>query len=161
MLIREYFTAGLATFTVSNDVTGERYTYRVEKREAKAPYPEMYFISYLTGSDNDTDYSCLGVLDPKTLRARLTAKSKLAADSKPFKVLNWALGLVAERKDLPEGYAIRHDSYCSRCRRHLTVPESIDTGLGPDCAEQMGVPYACKKPSRRPKTEPETEASAA
>lgn len=37
---------------------------------------------------------------------------------------------------------IRHEGRCGRCGRALTRPESIDTGLGPDCAEKMGRAWA-------------------
>lgn len=33
---------------------------------------------------------------------------------------------------------IRHEGKCGRCGRALTRPESIDTGLGPECAAKMG-----------------------
>jgi hypothetical protein len=30
-----------------------------------------------------------------------------------------------------------HEGYCGRCGRELTVPESIERGLGPQCARRM------------------------
>jgi len=34
---------------------------------------------------------------------------------------------------------IWHRGFCGRCGRPLTVPSSIATGIGPDCAERMGI----------------------
>ena len=38
-------------------------------------------------------------------------------------------------------FEFRHEGRCGRCGRALTVPESIDTGFGPHCAAEMGVPW--------------------
>ena len=38
---------------------------------------------------------------------------------------------------LPEGYEARHEGRCARCGRALTVPESIDSGFGPECARKV------------------------
>lgn len=38
-------------------------------------------------------------------------------------------------QDLPE-CEVWHEGRCGRCGRKLTVPESIETGIGPDCAKR-------------------------
>jgi hypothetical protein len=68
---------------------------------------------------------------------RLTKASRLGDDSTPVRVVRWALGLIWGEKSVPEGYAVHHEGRCGRCGRPLTVPSSIETGLGPDCAAKI------------------------
>jgi hypothetical protein len=121
----EFFSGGNALFTVSNP-QGTRYTFRIRK-----PKPDMpFFVSLLTGPDNESSYTYLGIYVPQIQAIRLTSKSRYTEDSLPVKVLRWAVKLPK----LPEGYAIQHEGRCCRCGRTLTVPESIDAGIGPECA---------------------------
>lgn len=54
-----------------------------------------------------------------------------------IRVILWTLWKIQQGKGLPEGYEIRHAGRCCRCGRTLTVPTSIDQGLGPYCATQV------------------------
>jgi hypothetical protein len=40
---------------------------------------------------------------------------------------------------LPSGWEFRHEGRCGRCGRTLTVPESIDSGFGPECINLAGL----------------------
>lgn len=132
MVTRDFVMAGKAIFTVSNG--DERYTYRVTRKESTNPrFPnDTFFIGYLAGSDNTSSYSYLGVVT-EAGEVKLTKASKAAADSKVAKVAAWALRQVWSQAALPAGYEIMHAGRCGRCGRLLTVPESIETGLGPEC----------------------------
>jgi len=127
-----FLTAGRAIFTVSNP-KGERYTYRISKKDTERG--SIYFGSLLTGSDNESDYTYMGLVTGDTVRT--TAKSAYPATSKPVAVLGWALQVVNGKRTLPEGYAIHHEGRCGRCGRTLTVPESVESGIGPECALRM------------------------
>lgn len=129
-----FITAGKATFTISKLATGERFTYRIEKPEN---FRGDYFGSVMKGSDNETDYRYIGMISDRDLALRFTKGSKFQADSKEARGLAFALAVVAGRKTLPEGYELRRSNHCGRCGRLLTVPSSIDAGIGPDCAEKM------------------------
>jgi len=130
-----FVTAGRAIFTVSNP-KGERYTFRITKKDASERGPMIFFAALLTGSNNENDYTYMGVVAGE--QVRLTKASKYTTESKPVAVLAWALAVVNGKRNLPEGYAIRHEGRCGRCGRTLTVPESIDSGIGPECAAIMG-----------------------
>jgi len=95
----------------------------------------VFFGALLTGSDNEHNYTYMGLVNGEAVR--VTKASKYAQDSKPVAVLAWALAVVNGKRNLPEGYAIRHEGRCGRCGRTLTVPESIDSGLGPECAGRV------------------------
>lgn len=133
----KFVTAGRAVFTVES-ASGEWYTYKVNRSKGSEQYKPALFVSLLTGPDNTADFTYLGKLDEYSGDVVLTAKSKYRLDSTPVKVIRWALRHVWTNKPLPAGYAIRHEGRCGRCGRALTVPESIETGIGPECAKVMG-----------------------
>lgn len=138
---RDFILAGRALFTVSNP-TGERYTFKVTRKEAQpgSRYIDpTYFVALLTGPNNEADYTYMGILKPATGTVILTKASKYTDQSKPYRVASWAIGLIFRGQQLPIGYAVRHEGKCGRCGRTLTVPESIDSGIGPECAAKLGL----------------------
>jgi len=134
MLSSTFVLGGKAVFTVSNP-SGVRYTYRV--KASKGPNPK-FFAQLLAGPDNTSDYVYLGVVDTFSGSVRLTEKSRMTGDSLPVKVLRWSLGKCWQGGDLPEGYSIHHEGCCGRCGRALTVPESVESGFGPECIKLVG-----------------------
>lgn len=136
---REFVLAGNAIFTASNP-HGQRYTYRVRRwHPAGDESRVVWFVDWLRGPDNTSDYQYLGVLDLPTCTLKSTPKSGAKSESLLFRVGAWALGCLMGTRQVPPGYAIQHAGRCGRCGRLLTVPESIDRGIGPECAALMGV----------------------
>ncbi len=138
MISVSFLTAGRAIFTVSNG-KGQHYTYRVTKSRTPGRAP-AYFVGVLTGSNNEGDYTYLGLLacDERAYFLRRTAKSPASLiDGKPGAVFAWAMKVVSGLRDLPEGYRIDHAGKCGRCARTLTDPESIERGIGPECVRLM------------------------
>ena len=128
----EFFLGGRAIFTVHNNV-GEQYTYKIVKSKKSG----LYFVSLLSGPNNETDYTYMGLLMPDLMQARTTEKSLLNLSAPAFRVLNWALKTVSQGKQIPFGYGIRHEGKCCVCALRLTDAESIETGIGPVCAKKM------------------------
>lgn len=137
MVNKQFITAGNAIFTVQSK-TGQYYTYRITKKEANGNYKEAHFASVLTGPDNTSDYTYLGLLNTEAGKVTLTKSSKYDQEATLYKVLNWALHHIWADKPLPEGYQIRHEGRCGRCGHPLTTPTSLDTGLGPECIKKVG-----------------------
>lgn len=130
--ITAFLFAGKARFTLVSTKTGTRYTYRVTKAENdEGPW----FVSVLTGSDNEFDYSYMACIFPDN-RGRLvhTRKSRITSDAPSAKALAWYLHHLATGSDSIEAVEFHHAGACGRCGRTLTDPESIETGLGPVCA---------------------------
>lgn len=134
MLSKEFITAGNAIFTVENN-KGEHFTFKVEKKKAEKNYPDAWFVRAMVGTDNVGHYAYLGLLDAEFGKVRMTRASKFAEDQTQTKVVRWALDKIWTNGSLPEGYQIRHNGHCSRCKRVLTNPESLDTGIGPECVK--------------------------
>jgi hypothetical protein len=135
-----FFTGGKATFTVDNG-QGEHYTFKIrqpKRQDERFTGTVPHFVSLLTGPDNTSSYTYLGVMCPTTGSVRLTKKSKYTSDTKPVKVVSWAMKHVYGDRQLPEGYQIRHEGKCGCCGRALTHPESLSRGIGPECWEKMG-----------------------
>jgi hypothetical protein len=129
----KFFEGGRAVFTVANG-KGEHYTYRIGRSKPEQPL----FVGLLTGPNNEADYTYMGIYAPETGSVRLTAKSKFTPDTKPVKVIQWAVKVIREGKPLPEGYSVQHEGRCCRCGRTLTDPLSIERGIGPECWEKTG-----------------------
>jgi hypothetical protein len=123
----KFFEGGKALFTVSNN-KGVHYTFKIRKRK-----DSPYFVSLLTGPDNTSNYTYLGIFNPHHKALILTYASKMKLDSVPVKVFNWAVQKVYEHAPLPEGYGIQHEGRCCRCGRLLTDNVSINRGVGPEC----------------------------
>jgi hypothetical protein len=53
------------------------------------------------------------------------------------------------RAGLDRGHQIKiwHCGRCGACARALSVPASIKTGFGPDCAEKLGIEMENTKPT--------------
>lgn len=126
----QFIFAGNARFTVRSRKTGTRYTYRVRSSD-DASGKDLYFASVLTGPDNEADYKYAGLAKPWGLVP--TRGSKIEVDAPSVRALDWALRALhaGGHPDLE----VFHSGACGRCGRTLTTPESIQRGLGPECAK--------------------------
>lgn len=133
---KDFVLAGNARFTLVNEETGNRLTYRVRECEDK---PSLHFVSVLSGPDNENHYSYLGCIwDGQTYKHG--AKSKISEDAQSAKAFTWLWKRLDSGAELPEQVKVYHEGYCGRCGRLLTVPESVESGFGPVCTKLM-YPY--------------------
>jgi hypothetical protein len=132
---KSFILAGKAIFTLVG--ASNRYTFKVQRKDASDRYPESWFVSLLTGPENSSDYTYLGMLDASSGSVRLTRQSAYNDQTTPVKAIRWAFGLIWANKALPAPGQILHAGRCGRCGRLLTVPESIASGFGPECAGRL------------------------
>lgn len=135
---KTFFTAGRAVFTVECP-DGKHYTYRIKKSKPDPKYGVNFFVGLLTGPDNTSDYTYLGMMFPNGV-VKLTAKSKYREDSFPVRLLRRTLAVVWAGQTsvmTAKGFKLHHEGKCGRCGRALTVPESVRTGIGPECAKRV------------------------
>ena len=133
--VGRFLYAGNATFTLRSKKTGTRFTYKVSHKKGG----DVSFVSLLTGPDNTSDYRYLGLLpDDRAGEIRGIGKGKSCADydAPSAKAFRYFLDFVWGRNE-GKGLEIWHEGRCGRCGRKLTVPESIETGLGPECAGKV------------------------
>ena len=109
-------------YTVES-ATGRR-TFKVEVQASDAKFAAgQVIISYLSGADNDSDYTGFGFIVGSTVRPW-----KRYAEA--TELLGFASLLMAD----PEAALVSKN--CARCNRTLTTPESIRLGYGPECAKR-------------------------
>ena len=138
-LSKDFFLGGKATFTVQNSETGQHRTYKIRKSNPTPQYPNpAWFIKQMTGTDNESHYSYIGMLNTTTGGITLTRASKFAEGSDVVKSARWVMCRVILGLQIPDQMEIRHSGKCGRCGRLLTTPESLDRGIGPECWEKMG-----------------------
>jgi len=132
--IREFTTAGRALLTLQSAKTGNRYTYQVTRAKDVG---DRFFVSLLSGPNNTSDYVYIGTMDGTAFRT--TKKSALTNDAQPVAAFRFLCERVLTNAAPPAslGLEVRHEGRCGRCKRTLTVPESIDRGIGPECMDKM------------------------
>jgi len=128
----QFILAGNALFTVQNTATGNRFTFKVRKPDDTKPH----FVSVLTGSDNESSYSFLGtVFDPRHYRHG--RRSRISEDAPSARAFDWLFRQLSTGRPLPPQVRVCHCGKCGRCGKTLTVPESVDSGFGPECIKAV------------------------
>lgn len=126
-LRRHYLLGGKATITLVGH--NARYTYRITKKFFDGKPKPFFFVSVLVGPDNWMNYKYAGTLSETTLELRSSAKSKIADTAPSVVAFRWAMAHLDSDR-----FEFWHEGHCCRCGKKLTVPESIERGMGPDCA---------------------------
>jgi hypothetical protein len=154
--VKAYVFAGCAVFTLRSLKTGMRYTYKVRVKKEDVVQAEEYarlgdpdasarmlqdapyFVNLLRGPDNTADFAYMGVLR-RTWAFSLTSASRMGREAPAVKALVWFLERARLERTGLLGVTLEfwHDGRCGRCGRKLTVPESVASGLGPECAGRL------------------------
>lgn len=124
-----FIFAGNARVTLVSKRTKKRYTYRVRVCHDK---PSVWFAGLLTDSDNDSGYTYIGHCNGT---GQFVPKRGCAMQP-ALQALNWAVVHLRYKNKIPADLEIWHEGRCGKCARTLTVPESIASGFGPECAKQ-------------------------
>lgn len=157
MVSKEFLMAGDAIFTIECP-DGSHRTYRVQHVPANDRYPETWFVKLFVGSENSDprSYAYLGKLLTHEGQCQTTAKSCRPADHYDVRLLNRVLARVWTGDHAAyeqHGYRTHHEGRCGKCGRRLTVPESIEEGIGPECRKSLGMaPLARAKATAKPET---------
>ena len=129
---------GNATITARSVATGNRFTFKLscpkDRATGKRLDTDKRFVSVMTGSDNESDYTYLGMLgEDGTFAATRATSPSLGLQ---FKAFDWVWKTLSNGK-LPSNLELWHEGRCGRCGRKLTVPESIESGFGPECRNHI------------------------
>jgi len=132
--IKRYMFGGNSRFTLVSRKTGKRFTFRIRRPAEDRPW----FVSLLSGPDNMSDYTFMGTIFQKQTWKH-SPKSSISPDACSASAFNWFFKKINE---LPDDASfnqidVYHEGRCGRCGRDLTVPESISTGFGPECADRV------------------------
>ena len=130
--IRAFMLAGRAVVTLVSEKTGTRFTYRLWRKNPTMPT----FVGVLRGSSNETDFQFLGTVFPDGAYHH-SYKSTIGEGAPSAKAFEWVWKYIAAGR-MPPMVQVWHEGRCGRCGRRLTVPESISSGIGPECAKYLG-----------------------
>lgn len=135
----KFIVAGHSFFTMRNSDTGVRYTYRVTiPEDQKQETATIWFVGALTGSDNNHDYAYIGCLrrqpDGKYI-FQYGRKSRISSGAPCVVAFDFVFNKLIAHGFTKPTLEIWHEGKCCRCGRKLTVPESIESGIGPECAK--------------------------
>ena len=127
--IKRFIVGGKAILTLESKRTGKWFTYRIKKAN-KDDDNSPFFVSVLTGMDNDSAYTYMGTIfqNENKLNFKLTKNSKIKEDALSYKAFIFFFNLLLNNK-LHEEICIYHRGICARCGRTLTVPESLIMSL--------------------------------
>jgi hypothetical protein len=131
--IKRFIIGGKAIMTLESKLTGRWFTYKI-KRAKKDEENSPFFVSVLTGNDNDSSYTYMGtIFNGEKLKFTLTKNSKIGDSALSYKAFNFFFTLLMNNK-VHEDMAIYHRGLCSVCGKSLTQPESLKSGVGPICS---------------------------
>lgn len=135
----DFILGGNSRFTIRRIATGGRFTYRVSKPYDKKPEESsIWFVSLLSGSDNENDYSYFGYIRKVSDKFQFFfggAKSRIGNQAPGVVVFDKVFNTMLTHGLLSTQLEIWHEGKCCRCGRTLTVPESIESGIGPECSK--------------------------
>ena len=118
-----------ATYTIV--LPGDKHaTMRVRTQPETARFaPGRTIVSYLHGGDNERDYVGFGFLD----NGELVLWKKFHGNTR---LVDAVRVLVGDPVAAAKAYALK-SGRCCVCGRKLTVPSSIEMGIGPECASKF------------------------
>jgi Family of unknown function (DUF6011) len=147
-----FILAGDARVTFLNEATGTRFTYRVTAPKVDTARggrvtdltSPMRFVAL---ADNESTFAYLGFIRAGT-DFQWGRKSRVREDAPSVQAFYsvWET-LRGEGGAIPAGVSIWHEGHCGRCGRTLTVPASIASGFGPDCAALLGIDQEAERVS--------------
>jgi hypothetical protein len=93
-------------------------------------------VSLLIGPDNTNDYQGFGFVSEGGIKVWSKFRGQgTPSNHEKFAELLWSLATEGTASPYyVMGYRLLSEGKCIRCNRTLTHPDSIETGIGPECA---------------------------
>lgn len=137
--VLKFVTAGNSVFTLKSVNTGVHYTFRVTKAPPLPDFPNrpsVYFVSVLVGPDNTRNYLYFGTISGASMLFKMGDKAKVMTGALSVQALMWFWRNLMELHCIRPEVEFYHEGRCGRCGKKLTSPESLELGLGPECANK-------------------------
>lgn len=122
--VGDFIFAGRSLFTCKNTRSENRFTFKVKKHKKD----DIFFVSVLT---NPGVYEFIGSVK-RGFKFKHSIKSRISESSQSVRVFDYII-IRLITGSLPDFIEVWHNGHCGRCGRVLTVPDSIETGYGPEC----------------------------
>jgi hypothetical protein len=112
-------TAGNALLTFVSIKTGKHYTFHIKEAEAK----NMFVV-------NHNNRRIGNLID---MAFHIHPKAFTLSDEQ--QAMAWIWKNVLQPNKLTKNIRVYHNGRCAKCGRTLTVPASIESGIGPECSK--------------------------
>jgi hypothetical protein len=132
--VKSFVLGGNAIITIESGMTGKHFTYKITRSKTDA---NLYFVKSLRGADNLSDYVYIGCYYADTGYFCPEKRYKGTENyswPKSLRAINY---LFKRINDIPDNLYVYHEGRCCVCGRRLTTPESIELGVGPECAKYV------------------------
>lgn len=126
-----FLLAGKATVTLKSEKSGNHFTYQVKRPRKVKPNGPTHFVHVRVGAE----LVYLGFIG-STGKFVHGLKSTVQHSQPQSRCFDWSLTKLRSHQ-LPEQLQVWHEGTCGRCGRPLTHPESIASGIGPECSKKM------------------------
>jgi hypothetical protein len=123
----KFIFAGKSIVTFLNTKTNNRFTFKVKVSKDS----NLFFVSVLTSPDI---YTYIGTCVEGNFK--WGKKSVISKDAQSVKVFEYVINKL-KSDNLPDFVEVWHEGFCGKCGKRLTVPQSIETGLGPECIKKL------------------------
>jgi hypothetical protein len=161
--IKRYIFAGNATFTIRSVETQKRFTYKIisiglqngkhsdfkvgtpQRKKLEEASAHKFWVKLLVGPDNEHSFAYIGMINTKQKPQFFTTRGSFASvtpreqtELQPsVRALDFVMRWLFTQLFMTPKIEIWHSGRCGRCGKKLTVPESIERGIGPDCAGKL------------------------
>lgn len=131
--MKKFIKAGNAIFTLRNEKTNNRFTYKFKQNQNN---PDIFWVYVLCMLDNtdDRSYKFLGGFSDERKFIH-SAKAQIKFENSSVKTIQWWCQSLYDQS-IPKYVKMYHLSHCGRCGKQLTSPDSIISGYGPECLKQ-------------------------
>lgn len=134
---RNFVFAGRSVFTLENKETNNYITFKIARFKKKGVIvPNQFLVHSKVLNDATAGYQFLGLLNLEKKYFKPWGSLRLKKDYLGYITFYWLMRNLENLEVFPK-LEIYHEGRCAHCGMPLTVPISIDRGIGPDCYEQM------------------------
>lgn len=136
----KFMLAGKSEFILHSSKTGEYFEYYLTKKASMNNENEfIYFLN--TKLSGKKVYAGVLWYDNKVGEFKFSKGQKGEVDNNHLNIRSLLFVLnKLNSGGVPQYCTVYHTGTCGRCGRKLTTPESILTGLGPECSKKVGIP---------------------
>lgn len=128
--ILEFLLGGKCECVILNKKSGNKFNFRLSlAKDSKS----MYFI-YTTINGVSNAYAGFVRVENGAYVYKQGTKGLMSEDDMPIKALMYVL---KHHDKLHSDVEVLHVGKCARCGRKLTNPDSIHSGLGPECVKKV------------------------
>lgn len=124
------------TFTLTSKRTGNHITVKAETVKEDSRWEAArgkQVFKFMVGRDNENSFACVGFIE----NGRLNMFKKFQNQySNRVQAAQYAAQVLAQGIEEDDSVLVEGAKCCLRCNRKLTNPESLRTGIGPECAKR-------------------------